>query len=164
MIDPISIGIAFTAVQQVVGTIKGAINTGKDINGIVKDIGKFLNLSADINKANVDLKLQLLNKSSQQLEMVAFETAWMAHQVAQHRKELKELLIWSGHGHIWENMVREHTRLLKEKSELEHKQKVAEAKRKKELAESMFIGFTIVGIVIALLPFGFALLKFYLKV
>lgn len=164
MIDPISIGLAFTAVQQVVGGIKGAINTGKDINSIVKDIGKFLSLSADINKANVTLKLELLNKSSQELEGIAFETAWMANQVAQHRKELKELLIWSGHGHIWENMVREHTRLLKEKYELEQQQKAAEAKRKKELAENMFKGFALVSVVLALLPLGFAVFRFYLKV
>ena len=163
MIDPISIGLAFTAVQQVVGNIKSAINTGKDINGIVKDIGKFLNLSADINKANVDLKVQLLSKSDSQLESIAFQTAMMADQVAEHRRELKDILLWSGNGHIWENMVREHTRLLKEKRELEKQQKEAEIKRKQKLAETLFTSIALISVVFALLPLGFAVLQFYFK-
>jgi hypothetical protein len=140
MIDPVSIGLAFTAIQQVVGGIKSAIGTGKDINGIVTDIGKFLNLSADIYKANGQVKMQLLNKSSAELESIAFQTAMMANQVTEHRKKIKELLIWSGHGDIWENMVQEHTRLLKKRRELEAKHRAAERKRKQELAEVLFGG------------------------
>jgi hypothetical protein len=33
MLDPVSIGLAFTAAQAVVGNIKSAINTGKDVFG-----------------------------------------------------------------------------------------------------------------------------------
>ena len=67
MIDPVSIGLAFAAVQQVVGGIKSAIGTGKDINGIITDIGKFLNLSSDIYKANGQVKMELLSKTNAEL-------------------------------------------------------------------------------------------------
>ena len=163
MIDPISIGLAFTAVQQVVGSIKGAINTSKDINGIIKDLGKFLHLSSDINKANVQLKVELLSRSNSQLEEIAFQTAWMVKQVTDHRKTIKDLLVWSGNGEVWESMVKEHTRLLKERAELERQHKEAEAKRKKELAESIFMGIALIAVCLALFPLCYAFLKFYLK-
>jgi len=163
MIDPISIGLAFTAVQSVVSNIKSAINTGKDIHGIVKDIGKFLNLSSDIHKSNLDLKLQLLKKSDQELESIAFQTAWMANQVTEHRKQLKELLIWSGHGDIWDNMVREHTRLLKEKREMLERQEKHERERKKKLAEILFAGIIAISIAVATVPFILIVFKLYMK-
>jgi hypothetical protein len=161
MIDPISIGLAFTAVQSVVGNIKSAIGTGKDIHGIVKDIGKFLNLSSDIHKANMDLKLELLKRSDQELESIAFQTAWMANQVIEHRKQLKELLVWSGHGDIWENMVREHTRLLKEKREMQERHEKAERERKKKLAEAIIVGIIVITIIATITPLMFAVFKLH---
>ena len=163
MIDPVSIGLAFTAVQSVVGNIKSAIGTGKDIHGIVKDIGKFLNLSSDIHKANMDLKLQLLKKSDQELESIAFQTAWMANQVIEHRKQLKELLIWSGHGDVWDNMVKEHTRLMKEKREMQERYEKAERDRKKKLAETLFAGTVAILIAITIFPFILIGIQLYMR-
>jgi hypothetical protein len=163
MIDPISIGLAFTAVQSVVGNIKSAIGTGKDIHGIVKDIGKFLNLSSDIHKANMDIKLQLLKRSDQELESLAFQTSWMANQVIENRKQLKELLIWSGHGDIWENMVKEHTRLMKERREMQERYEKAERERKKKLAETLFAGTIAILIAITVFPFILIGFQLYMK-
>jgi hypothetical protein len=163
MIDPISIGLAFTAVQSVVGNIKSAIGTGKDIHGIVKDIGKFLNLSSDIHKANMDIKLQLLKRSDQELESLAFQTSWMANQVIENRKQLKELLIWSGHGDIWENMVKEHTRLMKERREMQERHEKAERERRKKLAEAMFAGTIAILIAITVFPFILIGFQLYMK-
>jgi hypothetical protein len=163
MIDPVSIGLAFTAVQSVVGNIKSAIGTGKDIHGIVKDIGKFLNLSSDIHKANMDIKLQLLKRSDQELESLAFQTSWMANQVIENRKQLKELLIWSGHGDIWENMVKEHTRLIKERREMQERYEKAERERKKKLAETLFAGLIFILIAITVFPFILIGIQLYIR-
>jgi hypothetical protein len=163
MIDPVSIGLAFTAVQSVVGNIKSAIGTGKDIHGIVKDIGKFLNLSSDIHKANMDIKLQLLKRSDQELESLAFQTSWMANQVIENRKQLKELLIWSGHGDIWENMVKEHTRLLKERREMQERYEKAERERRKKLAETLFAGTVVILIAITVFPFILIGIQLYMR-
>ena len=163
MIDPVSIGLAFTAVQAVVGNIKSAIGTGKDIHGIVKDIGKFLNLSSDIHKANMDLKLQLMKRSDQELEAIAFQTAWMANQVIEHRKQLKELLIWSGKGDIWDSMVKEHTRLMKERREMQERHEKAERERKKKLAETLFAGTIVVLTAITIFPFILIVIQLYMR-
>lgn len=140
MIDPVSIGVAFTAAQAIVSNVKSAIGTGKDVYGIVKDLGKFLNLNADINKANIDMKLDLLNKSDAELQAQALQTAWMASQMADYRRQLKDLLYWSGNAKIWDDMEKEHSRLIKQRKELERAQKEADRKHKEKVAEEIFAG------------------------
>jgi hypothetical protein len=138
MIDPVSIGLAFTAAQSIVSNVKSVLNTGKDAYKIMEDIGKFFNISSDIQKANIELKFSLLNKSNEQLQAQAFKTAMMAHQVVEYKKQLKELLYWSGNADIWDNMEKEHVRLIKEKREMERKRDEARQKHRQQLAELIF--------------------------
>ena len=53
MIDPITIGLAFTAAQQSVGYIKKAIALGKDVNSLYGQFAKFFENSDTIHGANV---------------------------------------------------------------------------------------------------------------
>ena len=163
MIDPVSIGIAFAAAQTVVNNIKSAVNTGKDIYSITKDIGKFLHLNANINKANAELKLEMLNRSSEELEAQAFEAAMLAHQINEQRTQLKDLLYWSGNAHIWDGMVREHTRLLKEKREMEERRKEQERLRRKQIAEILFTGVMVFCTLAIIFPIILIILKIYLR-
>lgn len=149
MIDPVSIGLAFTAAQSIVSNVKSALNTGKDVYSILGDVGKFFNINSDIHKANIDLKLGLLNKSNEELQAQALETAMMAHQMVEYKKQLKDLLYWSGNAVIWDDMEREHTRLIKEKREMERKRDEAKRKHKQEMTELIFgglISFMLIGI------------------
>ncbi len=149
MIDPVSIGVAFAAAQSIVSNVKSAIGTGKDVYGIVKDIGKFMNINSDINKANIDLKLDLLNKSDEELQAQALQTAWMANQMAEYRRQLKDLLYWSGNAKIWDDMEREHVRLIKQKRELEKARDEAARLHKEKVAEAILTGvvtFVLVGL------------------
>ena len=43
--DPITIGLAFSAAQSAVGYIKQAIALGKDVNGLVGQFSKFFEAS-----------------------------------------------------------------------------------------------------------------------
>jgi preprotein translocase subunit Sss1 len=149
MIDPVSIGLAFTAAQSIVSNVKSALNTGKDVYSILGDVGKFFNINSDIHKANIDLKLGLLNKSNEELQAQALETAMMAHQMVEYKRQLKDLLYWSGNAVIWDDMEREHTRLIKEKREMERKRDEAKRKHKQEMTELIFgglISFMLIGI------------------
>ena len=53
MIDPITLGIAFTAAQQSVGYIKKAIALGKDVNSLYGQFAKFFENSDTIHSANI---------------------------------------------------------------------------------------------------------------
>jgi hypothetical protein len=163
MIDPVSIGLAFTAAQSIVSNVKSALNTGKDVYSIMGDVGKFFNLSADIQKANIELKLGLLNKSNEQLQAQALQTAMMAHQVVEYRRQLKDLLYWSGNAAIWDNMEKEHTRLIKEKREMERKRDEAKRKHQQEMAELIFGGLVTFLSMAIVGFFGYIGLHIYLR-
>ena len=163
MIDPVSIGLAFTAAQSIVSNVKSALNTGKDVYSIMGDVGKFFNLSADIQKANIELKLGLLNKSNEQLQAQALQTAMMAHQVVEYRRQLKDLLYWSGNAAIWDNMEKEHIRLIKEKREMERKRDEAKRKHQQELAELIFGGLVTLLSMAIVGFFGYIGLHIYLR-
>jgi DNA modification methylase len=163
MIDPVSIGLAFTAAQSIVSNVKSALNTGKDVYKIVGDIGKFFNLSADIQKANIDLKFKLLNKSNEQLQAQALETAMMAHQVQEYRRQLKDLLYWSGNAAIWDNMEKEHVRLIKEKREMERKRDEAKRKHQQELAEVIFASLSVFMLMIIVGVFSYVGFSIYIR-
>ena len=49
--DPITIGLAFTAAQTAVSHIKKAIALGKDINGLVGEFSKFFDSADSIHRA-----------------------------------------------------------------------------------------------------------------
>ena len=163
MLDPVSIGLAFTAAQTVVNNIKSAINTGKDVYGVVKDISKFFNLDADIQKANIDRKLDLLKKSDAELQAQALETAWMASRMQEYRRDLKNLLYWSGNSHIWDNMEQEYVRLIKQKKELERQQREADRKHKQKVADAILTG-TVAFMTLLIVGFlAFIAIKIYLR-
>lgn len=163
MIDPVSIGLAFTAAQSIVGTVKSALNTGKDVYSIMGEIGKFLNIDSDIHKTNIEIKLKLLDKSDSELQAQAFETAMVAQQMIDYRRQLKDLLYWSGNSAIWDNMEQEHTRLIKEKREMERKMKEAELKRKREMYE-LVMGGAVTFMLVAIVGFFcYVVFKIYVR-
>lgn len=164
MIDPVSVGVAFAAVQAVVGNIKSAIGTGKDIYSIIGDIGKFFNLSSDITKANNQIKLELLSKSDSELEAVALQTALMAEQVIQYKKDLKDLLYWSGNAHIWDRMQENHNRLLREKREMEEKIREEKRLRQKQIAEFVFSVVMSLAIAAIVIPILYIFIKIYFRI
>lgn len=163
MIDPVSIGLAFTAAQSIVSNVKSALNTGKDVYSILGDVGKFFNINSDIHKASIDLKLGLLNKSNEELQAQALNTAMMAHQMVEYKRQLKDLLYWSGNAVIWDDMEREHTRLIKEKREMERKRDEAARKHKQEMAELVFGGLLVFMLVAIIGFFGYVAFTVYIR-
>jgi len=51
--DPITIGLAFTAAQHSVNYIKKAIQLGKDVNSLYGQFAKFFENSDTIHSANI---------------------------------------------------------------------------------------------------------------
>lgn len=152
MLDPISLTAAFATAQGAVNGIKAAINMGKDINSIIGEFGKFFGASNEVLVAANKLKADNAKKTDAQLGQQALQTAWAARQVRLYAKELKELLIYSGNGDVWEEMVAEHTRLLKEKREYERKQAILAKKKKEQMAELIMLSLIGVGSFMILIP------------
>ena len=143
MIDPISISVAFATAQGAVNGIKAAINMGKDINGIIGDFSKFFSASNDVLAAANKIKADNANKTDAQIGQQALQLAMAAKQLRVYAKELKELLIYSGNGDIWDEMLAEQTRLVKERKEFLRKQAISDKKKKEQIAELIML--TLIG-------------------
>ena len=101
MIDPFT---AFAIAQTAVKGIQSAIKMGKDINGIMSDVIKFM----DAKDAVVASKSKTSAKSD---TGNALETVMQAKKLADQEKELKEMLIYSGNGDVWTAMLMERNKI-----------------------------------------------------
>jgi arsenate reductase-like glutaredoxin family protein len=154
MIDPVSIGIAFSVAQSSVNNIKKAIALGKDIHSLTGEFVKFFNSSDTVHTASVKLKAKNVGKSDSELGAVALELAMNSKRLRDAEKELKELLIYSGNGDIWEEMLRERTRLIKERNAAEREMINIKAKQREQMAEDLMLGAIFI-MVVFLLYVGF---------
>lgn len=152
--DPVSIGVAFAAAQGAVEGIKSAINLGKDIHEIVGDLGKFLRYSDEVYSAAAKSSVENYKKSDSELSELALQLAMSAKKLRDDEKMLKDLLYWSGNAQVWEDMKKEHTRLIKEKKEFERQQREIRAKRNEEIAE-LILGGTVGLVGLAVIVFTF---------
>jgi hypothetical protein len=143
--DPITIGLAFTAAQQAVGYIKQAIALGKDVNGIIGQMGKFFEAADTVHLASIKAKHNAVGKTDAQLGRQALEFAMHSNQLREDEKALKDMIIWQmGKPQIWEEMVAERARLLREKREGEAAIAKANQEHKEKMAEFGMLGIYVV--------------------
>jgi hypothetical protein len=160
--DPITIGLAFTAAQSAVSHIKQAIALGKDINSLVGQFSKFFSSADAVHMAATKEKVKNIGKSDAQLGQQALEFAMHSNKLREDEKALKDMIIWQlGKPQIWEDMIRERTRLMKERNEAEKAAAEAGAKRKKELAEGIIFGVSMVAVIAVVGVLGMAGMKIY---
>jgi hypothetical protein len=146
MIDPISIGIAFKVAQSAVSNIKQAIQLGKDVSGLVGEFSRFFENADHIHRANSQVKqMSLLGISNAKIGKMALETAMHSDHLRKQEKELKEVLIYSGNGHIWEDMIKERTRLFKARAEEERLMQEKKRKQKEDLANFLIYTIGVIG-------------------
>jgi hypothetical protein len=160
--DPITIGLAFTAAQAAVGQIKQAIALGKDINSLVGQFSKFFSSADAVHMAATKEKVKNIGKSDAELGRQALEFAMHSNKLREDERALKDMIIWQmGKPQIWDDMIRERTRLMKERNEAERAAAEAEAKRKKELAEGIMFGISLIAGLAIVAAFAMGGMKIY---
>ena len=126
--DPITIGLAFTAAQSAIGHIKQAIALGKDVNSIIGQVGHFFEAADQVHMASIKAKHGAMGKTDAQIGRQALEFAMRSNQLREDERALKDMIYWQlGKPEIWQEMIAERTRLLKEKREGE--EAIAKAKQ-----------------------------------
>ena len=150
--DPITIGLAFTAAQSAVGYIKQAIALGKDINSLTGQFSKFFESSDAIHRerTKVKAKASRLGKTDAELGHEALQIAMHSDALRQAERELKDMILWQlGKPQIWEQMIAERTRLFKERAEAQREEEERQLAHKKKMAEQfIFAMYFIAGSVI----------------
>ena len=151
--DPITIGLAFTAAQSAVGHIKQAIALGKDINGLVGQFSKFFQSADAIHRERnkVAAKGIQLGKTDAELGHIALQIAMHSDALRQQERELKDMIIWQlGKPQVWDDMIKERTRLFKERAEAERAEEERQRLHKKKVADQIMFGMYFVGVAVIL--------------
>ena len=138
--DPITIGLAFTAAQSAIGHIKQAIALGKDVNSIIGQVGHFFEAADQVHLASIKAKHGAMGKTDAQLGRQALEFAMRSNQLREDERALKDMIYWQlGKPQIWEEMIAERTRLIKEKREGEEAIAKAKQAHKEKMAKYFMI-------------------------
>ena len=158
MIDPITLGIAFTAAQQSVGYIKKAIALGKDVNSLYGQLAKFFENSDKIHAASVEAQTSKKILTDGQIRAMSVQIAMQSKALRDAEKELKEMLIWSGNKDVWDEMMAERVRMYKERAKLEADIKNARIQAHSDMIDRVLIGISFMAIAIPTVMFSFAMI------
>jgi hypothetical protein len=158
MLDPITIGIAFTAAQQSVGYIKKAIALGKDVNSLYGQFSKFFENSDKIHAASVEAQNSKKILTDGQIRAMSVQIAMQSKALRDAEKELKEMLIWSGNKDVWDEMMAERVRMYKERAKLEADIKNARIQAQADMIDRLLIGTSFMAIAVPVVLFTFAMI------
>jgi len=154
--DPITIGLAFAAAQSAVGHIKQAIALGKDINSLAGQFSKFFESSDAIHRerSKVKAKASRLGKTDAELGHEALQIAMHSDALRQAERDLKDMILWQlGKPQIWEQMIKERTRLFKERADAEREEAERQIAHKKKMAEQFMFAMYFIAFAVVLFAF-----------
>ena len=158
MIDPITIGLAFTAAQQSVGYIKKAIALGKDVNSLYGQFAKFFENSDTIHEANIKAQTSKNILTDGQIRSMSIQIAMQSKALRDAEKELKEMLIWSGNKDVWDEMMAERVRMYKERAKIQADIKNARIQAQADMVDRLLIGISFMAISVPVVLFSFAMI------
>lgn len=155
MIDPIT---AFATAQAAIKGVQAAIKMGKDIQAISGDIMKFFDAKdVVVKEATKAQKGKARSDTS-----VALEAVMNAKALVDAEKDLKELLVYSGNGDVWNALLVERNAIAarRKAAALEAKRAKARARARMIKAAEIFLVILFVLLVSAMIVAGVVL---YLK-
>lgn len=146
MIDPITIGAAYMVAKTAVGGIKEAIKLGEDAGEIAGKLSKFFHSASQIDKASKKVDEDRIQQAKEdikkgnkktyyELTAEAMDIAIKAEEVKRFENEIKDILVWSGRGHIYHAMISERNRIEREIAQAEALELLEESRLKKLAAE-----------------------------
>ena len=160
--DPITIGLAFTAAQSAIGHIKQAIALGKDVNSIIGQVGHFFEAADQVHVASIKAKHGAMGKTDAEIGRQALEFAMRSNQLREDERALKDMIYWQlGKPEIWQEMIAERTRLLKEKRAGEEAMAKAKQAHKEKMAGYVMLTMYILGGALVISSFAMMGVQFY---
>jgi hypothetical protein len=131
MIDPITIGAAFALAKSTIAGVQEAIQMGKDLHECSGDLIKFFEMHDTVEKGATQDKAKANNSEMAQ----ALESVMHAKYLRDARKKLKEQLIYSGQGDVWEAIQAEYNMIVANRKRDEREAEAAKKLKREQLAE-----------------------------
>lgn len=130
---------AVSAANQAFNFIKKAVHKGKEVQDLTKAIGAFWDAREEVSvleqKATNPSKIQKLF-GGKSVEAQALEVTLQKQRAENLERELKDIFLWTGNGHLWTEMIRERSRI--------RNARIAAAKQAAQTKAAM-IDLTIIG-------------------
>jgi len=160
MIDPITISAAFALAKSTIAGVQEAIQMGKDLQECSGDLIKFFEMRDTVEKAATEDKSKKPRSDMGQ----ALDTVMQAKALRDAEKKLKEQLIYSGQGDVWEAIQAEYNLIIANRKREEREAEAAAKNRREKMAEmveTIFYGLAgcIVGGLICWGTFEFIVYK-----
>jgi hypothetical protein len=128
--------VATTAIKS----IKTGIKLAKDTSEIAKELDKFFSAKSVIEEEAK--KEQEKSKKNKSLNQQAMANVLNRKKLRDAERSLKESLVWSGNAQIWEDLVKERSRLRKAQQDADEQAKY----KKRVILERIRDGFIITGL------------------
>jgi hypothetical protein len=140
MIDPITISAAFAIAKSTIAGVQEAIQMGKDLQECSGDLIKFFEMRDTVAKAATEDKGKKPRSDMGQ----ALDTVMQAKALRDAEKKLKEQLIYSGQGDVWESIQAEYNSIIANRKREEREAEAAKKKQREQMADTLnilFVGF-----------------------
>jgi hypothetical protein len=140
MIDPITISAAFALAKSTIAGVQEAIQMGKDLQECSGDLIKFFEMRDTVAKAATEDKGKKPRSDMGQ----ALDTVMQAKALRDAEKKLKEQLIYSGQGDVWESIQAEYNSIIANRKREEREAEAAKKKQREQMADTLnilFVGF-----------------------
>jgi hypothetical protein len=157
MFDPISITVAIATAQQAVNTIKKAKALGQDIGQLVGEFSKFFSASTEVYMASNKIRTEKATRSNSDIYKMALEIAFAAKTFRDNERELKDILIYSGNGEVYQDMMIQRTTLAKERAKAQKEQEEYERKRKLEQGKMLINCLLFFAVLSVVVPIALAI-------
>ena len=135
---------------------------GKDVNNIIGQVGRFFEAADQVHMASIKAKHGAMDKSDAELGRQALEFAMRSNQLREDERALKDMIYWQlGKPEIWQEMIAERTRLLREKREGEEALAKAKQAHKEKMAQYGMLTMYIISGAIVISSFAMIGVQFY---
>ena len=131
MLDPITISAAFALAKSTIAGVQEAIQMGKDLQECSGDLIKFFEMRDTVAKAATEDKG---NKPRSDMGQ-ALDTVMQAKALRDAEKKLKEQLIYSGQGDVWEAIQAEYNMIVATRKREEREAEAAKKLKREQMAE-----------------------------
>ena len=136
MLDPITISAAFAIAKSTIAGVQEAIQMGKDLNECSGDLIKFFEHRDTVARAAVQEK----KKPGSDMADAA-SAVFKAKALRDAEKALKEKLIYSGNGDVWEAIQAQYNLIQANRRREEREEEAAKKLKSEKLAETLDILF-----------------------
>lgn len=163
MFDPVSITVAIATAQQAVNTIKKAKALGQDISQLIGEFSKFYNASTEVYMATNKIRTERATRSNSDIYKMSLEIAFAAKTFRDNERELKDILVYSGNGEVYQDMMQQRTLMAKERARAQREQDEYERKRKIQQGEMLINCLMFFATLSVIVPIGMAVFVQYTK-